>query len=230
MAESIRKLAREFLANPVRITIGSDDLTANVRVSQTVEVIQQYEKERRLLPLLKKYHGSRKNRVLLFALYKKEAARLESMLRAKGWNCCAIHGDKSQEARTQALMGFKDGSVPLLIATDVAARGLDIPNVEVVINVSFPLTIEDYIHRIGRTGRAGKTGISHTFFTTNDKARSGELINVLRQANMDVPKDLMKFGTTVKKKPHKTYGDFGPKADLIGLTATKKTFDDSDSD
>lgn len=73
-----------------------------------------------------------------------------------------------------------------MIATDVAARGLDIPDVEYVINYSFPLTIEDYIHRIGRTGRGGKTGISHTFFTIADKSHSGELCNVLREANMNV--------------------------------------------
>ena len=102
--------------------------------------------------------------IIFFSLYR------------NGWNCIAIHGNKRQEARTSALKSFKDGNIPLLIATDVAARGLDIPNVECVINVSFPLTIEDYIHRIGRTGRAGKYGISHTFFTNFDKARSGELL------------------------------------------------------
>lgn len=74
--------------------------------------------------------------------------------------CAAIHGDISQGARTAAIAGFKSGAVPLLVATDVAARGLDIPDVEAVINYSFPLTTEDYVHRIGRTGRAGKTGAS----------------------------------------------------------------------
>ena len=118
----------------------------------------------------------------------------------------------------------------MLVATDVAARGLDIPNVEYVINVSFPLTIEDYIHRIGRTGRAGKYGVAHTFFTTFDKARSGELQNVLREAKMPVPEALMKFGSTVKVKPHSTYGDFGPKKDLIGLVSKKTSFSDSDDD
>lgn len=86
------------------------------------------------------------------------------------------------------------------IATDVAARGLDIPNVEYVINYSFPLTAEDYVHRIGRTGRAGKKGIAHTFFTVNDKARAGELQNILREAGQEVPAALTAFGTTVKKK------------------------------
>ena len=228
--ESIRKLASEFMTNPLNVYIGSKDLTANVRVSQTVEVIEPRAKEKRLIQLLQKYHKSRKNRVLVFALYKKEAERLESNLTRNGWKCIAIHGNKTQEARTHALQQFKDGTVPLLIATDVAARGLDIPNVECVLNVSFPLTIEDYIHRIGRTGRAGKYGISHTFFTNFDKARSGELQNVLREANQPIPDALMKFGSTVKRKEHQTYGRFGPKEDLIGLTAKKTTFSDSDSD
>lgn len=75
--------------------------------------------------------------------------RIEEVLSRRGWKAQAIHGDKSQVQRTQALGSFKDGSVPLLIATDVAARGLDIPDVEYVINYTFPLTIEDYVHRIG---------------------------------------------------------------------------------
>tara|TARA_B110000090_G_C13384622_1_gene447204 strand:- start:1567 stop:2889 length:1323 start_codon:yes stop_codon:yes gene_type:complete len=228
--DSIRKLANEFLANPVRVTIGSDELTANVRVTQIVEVVEGHEKQKLLLPLMAKYHKSRKNRILVFALYKKEASRLEAFLQQKGYNCCAIHGDKSQDQRTKALAEFKSGQCPVLVATDVAARGLDIPNVEYVINVSFPLTIEDYIHRIGRTGRAGKYGVAHTFFTTFDKARSGELQNVLREAKMPVPEALMKFGSTVKVKPHSTYGDFGPKKDLIGLVSKKTSFSDSDDD
>jgi len=93
-------------------------------------------------------------------------------LQRAGYRCRAIHGDQSQEQRSAALAGFKSGECPLLIATDVAARGLDIPDVEAVINFTFPLTIEDYIHRIGRTGRAGKSGLSHTFFTLHDKARA----------------------------------------------------------
>jgi ATP-dependent RNA helicase DBP3 len=112
-----------------------------------------------------------------------------------------------------------------MVATDVAARGLDIPNVEAVINYTFPLTIEDYVHRIGRTGRAGKTGVAITFFQPGDKSHAGELQQVIKQAGQTPPEDLMKFGSTIKKKEHKLYGSFGPKGGLPMKKATKITFD-----
>jgi ATP-dependent RNA helicase DBP3 len=112
----------------------------------------------------------------------------------------------SQGARTQALSDFKTGKTTLLVATDVAARGLDIPKVELVINQTFPLTIEDYIHRIGRTGRAGRKGRAITFFTEHDKAHAGELQRVLREGNMEIPEQLKAFGGTIKKKTHAVYG------------------------
>jgi ATP-dependent RNA helicase DBP3 len=233
----------EYMIDPVRIYVGfeaivgsngensiDDSLSANKRVSQTVEVIEDRARESRLRALLNQYHGKRNNRVLVFALYKKEAERLEHQLRRDGWNCCSIHGNKNQAARTQALSQFKDGSCPLLIATDVAARGLDIPNVEVVLNFTFPLTIEDYVHRIGRTGRAGKTGISHTFFQPGDKSHAGELQQVMKQAGQDVPESLMKFGSTIKKKEHKLYGNFGPSGGDSLKKAVKIRFDHSDDE
>jgi ATP-dependent RNA helicase DBP3 len=148
---------------------------------------------------------------------------LEQALRRDGWHCSSIHGNKNQQARTTALSDFKSGSCPLLIATDVAARGLDIPNVEAVINYTFPLTIEDYVHRIGRTGRAGKSGISYTFFQPGDKSHAGALQQVLKQVGQPIPDALAKFGNTIKKKEHKMYGNFGPK-NSITKQATKITF------
>jgi ATP-dependent RNA helicase DBP3 len=121
---------------------------------------------------------------------------------------------------------FKDGSTPLLIATDVAARGLDIPQVEYVINYSFPLTVEDYVHRIGRTGRGGSTGTSHTFFTDNDKGLAAGLVGVLTEAGQSIPQEIYKFPMFTKKKPSNVYGNFGPKVDLQGSKAKKITFDD----
>jgi ATP-dependent RNA helicase DBP3 len=157
-----------------------------------------------------------------------EAPRVEHFLQRKGWKAAAVHGDISQDARNRAVEQFKSGSVPLLIATDVAARGLDIPDVAMVINYSFPLTVEDYVHRIGRTGRAGKTGRSHTFFVgKNDKPKAGELVNVLREAGQDVPKELLAFGGAVKKKESKVYGAHFKEVDL-SAKATKVTFDSDD--
>ena len=226
---SIRKLASEFLCNPAKVTIGSEDLAASHTVKQIVEVVDGPSRDRLLDTLLNKYHSSRKNRIIIFVLYKKEAARVESMLQRRGWNAVAVHGDISQAQRTAAVESFKSGEVPLLVATDVAARGLDIPDVEAVINYSFPLTTEDYVHRIGRTGRAGKSGIAHTMFVgANDKPRAGELINVLKEAKQKVPEELLAFGTTVKKKESKLYGAHFKDVDL-SVKSTKVTFD-SDSD
>ncbi|RHZ86695.1 hypothetical protein Glove_46g148 [Diversispora epigaea] len=222
--ESVRKLANDFLNHPIRVTIGSPDLSANNNVTQIVDVLEDRERDKRLLSLLERYHN-RKNRVLVFVLYKKEASRIENMLASQGYEALSIHGDKSQFQRTEALKAFKDGIYPLLIATDVAARGLDIPDVEYVINYSFPLTIEDYVHRIGRTGRAGNKGISHTLFTPHDKTHSGELANILRQAKQKVPESLLKFGGGVKKKEHKAYGAFYKEIDP-SLKPTKIKFED----
>ncbi|TDZ28034.1 ATP-dependent RNA helicase DBP3 [Colletotrichum sidae] len=233
---SVRKLAESFMVDPVKITIGSSgketasgsvELQANTRIAQSVEVVDPRAKEQRLLQLLKQHQqGSKKNdRILVFCLYKKEATRVENFLQQRGIRVCGIHGDLRQEQRTRSLEAFKSGTTPVLVATDVAARGLDIPEVKLVINVTFPLTIEDYVHRIGRTGRAGKTGEAITLFTQQDKAHSGSLINILKGANQPVPDELFKFGTTVKKKAHDTYGAFFKDVDMT-KKATKIVFDD----
>lgn len=212
---SVRELAATFMNEAaVHITIGENnadgELRANNRIEQQVEVVDPRGKEQRMLQIIKKYQsGQNKNdRILVFCLYKKEATRVEGFLRSKGLRVAGIHGDLNQGARMAALDGFKKGDCPLLVATDVAARGLDIPSVKLVLNVTFPLTVEDYVHRIGRTGRAGAQGLAITLFTEHDKAQSGALINVLKAANQPVPEELLKFGTTVKRKGHEVYGAF----------------------
>ncbi|KAI3549562.1 ATP-dependent RNA helicase DBP3 [Colletotrichum filicis] len=232
---SVRKLAESFMVDPVKITIGSSgketangavELQANTRITQRVEVVDPRAKEQRLLQILKQWQtGAKKDdRILVFCLYKKEATRVETFLQQRGIRVGGIHGDLRQEQRTRSLEAFKAGTTPVLVATDVAARGLDIPEVKLVVNVTFPLTIEDYVHRIGRTGRAGKTGEAITLFTEHDKAHSGSLINILKGAKQEVPDDLFKFGTTVKKKAHSTYGAFFKDVDMT-KKATKITFD-----
>lgn len=177
--ESVRSLASTFMTSPIKIAIGDNpdgDLRANLRIVQKVEVVDPRGKEFRLLQLLKQYQsGAQKDdRIIVFCLYKKEATRVEGFIRSKGIRVVGIHGDLSQEQRTKSLEAFKSGNTPVLVATDVAARGLDIPAVKLVINCTFPLTVEDYVHRIGRTGRAGKEGLAITLFTEHDKAHSGE--------------------------------------------------------
>ncbi|THF96792.1 hypothetical protein TEA_004191 [Camellia sinensis var. sinensis] len=149
----------------------------------------------------------------------------------------SIHGDKAQHARTKAISLFKEGSCPLMIATDVAARGLDIPDVEVVINYSFPLTTEDYIHRTGRTGRAGKKGVAHTFFMKENKGLAGELVNVMREAGRTVgthENKMRKFksytlwmdiGSMLEFIKSKLYGAHFKEIAANAPKATKITFD-----
>ena len=246
---AIQSISMDYMKDPIRVYVGfesivgsngscqadgtvcgvDDSLSANKRVQQIVEVLDDRQRFARLREVLNHVHSGSKStdRVLVFALYKLEAERLEKDLRRDGWHCGSIHGNKNQQNRTAALADFKSGKCPLLIATDVAARGLDIPNVECVINYTFPLTIEDYVHRIGRTGRAGKAGISYTFFQPSDKSHAGELQQVLRQVDQPIPDELAKFGSTIKKKEHKMYGNFGPKLGIM-KKATKITFSDDD--
>ena len=231
--KSIRELAATFMREPVRVTIGrsvdedSGELKANPSIKQVVEVMDGYGKEERLMSLLRQHHSGKKSkdRILIFCLYKKEAQRIEGRIRGRGIAVAGIHGDMSQPAREASLAAFKSGTVGLLVATDVAARGLDIPEVKVVVNVTFPLTAEDYVHRIGRTGRAGKEGLAVTFFTEQDKGLAGGLVNVLRAARQDVPEALLRFGTTVKRKGHEAYGAFYKEVEE-GKTASKIRFDD----
>ncbi|KAF8523109.1 DEAD-domain-containing protein [Hysterangium stoloniferum] len=224
--ESVRRLADTFQRNPVRITVGSEDLTANGRVEQVVEVMDDSrEKDSRLLShlrkLLPKNATTANARVLVFALYKLEASRLTQNLERNGYAVSSLHGDLSQSQRTAALEDFKLGRTRLMVATDVAARGLDIPEVEMVINYTFPLTVEDYVHRIGRTGRGGRTGKSITFFTgeKHEYGLAGELAKVLRESGFSCD-GLKKFPMTIKKKEHSAYGAFFK--DTSGAGVAKK--------
>lgn len=197
--EAIRKLAQEFLTDPVKVTVGSDDLSANKRIKQIVEVIDERDKPEKLMKVLETYSNKEtKNRMIIFVMKKTEAHELEYELRRQGFKVRSIHGDKSQADREYALNQFKSGYINLLVATDVAARGLDIPDVEFVINYSFPQTIEDYVHRIGRTGRAGKDGVAHSFFHKGDYKLAGCLVKVLKDAGQEVPQDMYKFDLRIR--------------------------------
>jgi superfamily II DNA/RNA helicase len=150
----IKKLSAEFLTRPKLIEVARSNATAE-NVTQKVYLVEQADKHVLLAQLLR---GSDATQVLVFTKTKLAASRLSKQLQKDGVAADAIHGDKSQLERIQALDAFKRGKVTVLIGTDVAARGLDIDQLPMVINYEIPSAPEDYVHRIGRTGRAGASG------------------------------------------------------------------------
>ncbi len=156
---AIEHLIKDFLVNPVRISIRNQATPA--QIDQDVVRVKQGEDKIEILHSLLKEAAFQK--VLIFARTKSSTEKLSKILFSRGFKAESIHGNKSHGKRQQALKMFKEDRVEILVATDIAARGLDIPNVSHVINFDVPATYEDYIHRIGRTGRADKTGIALTF-------------------------------------------------------------------
>jgi ATP-dependent RNA helicase DDX5/DBP2 len=137
---------------------------------------------------------------------KKGADSLTRALRMDGWPSLSIHGDKSQQERDWVLDQFRTGKSPIMIATDVAARGLDVKDITVVINYDFPSCLEDYVHRVGRTGRAGATGIAYTFFTSKNFRHAKGLIKLLNEGKQTVPPQLYDFAQMAKSSKGDSHG------------------------
>ncbi|KAF3444638.1 hypothetical protein FNV43_RR14331 [Rhamnella rubrinervis] len=186
--KEVRKIAADLLINPVQVNIGNvDELVANKAITQHVELLAPLEKHRRLEHILRSQEPGSK--IIVFCSTKKMCDQLARNL-TRHFGAAAIHGDKSQGERDYVLNQFRTGRTPVLVATDVAARGLDIKDIRVVINYDFPTGVEDYVHRIGRTGRAGATGIAYTFFGDQDARYASDLIKVLEGANQRVPPEI----------------------------------------
>jgi len=187
--EEVQELASEFLGQYTFMKIGSVELCANKNISQEVSVTtKDYKMEQFLIDIEEKMN---RKKILVFTERKATVDRLERMLRNRRVRAMGIHGDKSQRMRSETLQRFKDGSCKVMIATDVAARGLDIQDVDWVVNFDFPLDIENYIHRIGRTGRAEKKGRSLTYMTMDDARYAKKLRKILEESNQEVPVDLI---------------------------------------
>ena len=186
--KEVQILARDFLQDPYQVTVGSTELRANIMIRQIVEVVSDFEKYGRLSHHIREFNDG--SRVIVFVETKKGCDQLTRSLRMEGYPATAIHGDKSQEERDEALLDFREGRAPILIATDVAARGLDVKDIRIVINFDMPNGIEDYIHRIGRTGRAGARGVAVSFFTEKVARYAKDLVTILIEANQEVPPKL----------------------------------------
>jgi superfamily II DNA/RNA helicase len=169
-SEDIKRLANNFLRDPQLIEVARRNATADL-ITQEVFKVHESQKTDALLEILRSRGpgGAPLKQVLVFVNAKIECRRLARQLQKAGVNADAIHGDKTQEERMKALEGFKQGSIEVLVATDVAARGLDIVELPVVINYDVPFSAEDYVHRIGRTGRAGASGLAIMLATGADE-------------------------------------------------------------
>ncbi|XP_065212093.1 ATP-dependent RNA helicase p62-like isoform X2 [Planococcus citri] len=189
--KEVRTLAEDFLHKKyIQLNVGSLTLAANHNIKQHIEICTEEEKENKLMDLLEQIGNQDENKTIIFAETKKKVDALTRMIRQVGVPVVGIHGDKSQTDRDYSLNAFRNGRAAVLVATDVAARGLDVDDVKFVINYDFPNTSEDYIHRIGRTGRSSQTGTSYAFFTQNNSRLAGELINVLKEANQEINPEL----------------------------------------
>ncbi|OJY67059.1 MAG: DEAD/DEAH box helicase [Sphingobium sp. 66-54] len=194
MPKSIEQLGQQFIRNPVRVAVTPQATTAE-RVEQFATFANQAEKQALLtLRLREGLADGSIERALVFARTKHGADRVVRHLTTAGIEAAAIHGNKSQGQRTAALTGFRKGSTPVLVATDIAARGIDVPGVSHVFNFELPNVPEQYVHRIGRTARAGATGLAFSFVAPDEKPylRDIEKLTGVKLTPLPLPEDFAK--------------------------------------
>jgi len=210
--KEVRMLAEDFLGSYTQINVGSLELCANHNIKQLVNICEVSEKETELQELLHKIYENTETpgKILIFAATKRGVDHIARFIQNFRIRCCSIHGDKSQSDRDNTLRAFRSGHVNVLVATDVAARGLDVDGIKWVINYDYPNSSEDYIHRIGRTGRRDMTGTAYTFFTEEDVGKAKDLVAVLLEAKQEVSAELMEMasrsGFGQSKKQFKSFG------------------------
>ncbi|KAG8673268.1 ATP-dependent RNA helicase dbp2 [Fusarium poae] len=191
--KEVRALASDFLQDFIQVNIGSMELAANHRITQIVEVVTEMEKRDRMIKHMEKVMENKENKILIFVGTKRVADEITRFLRQDGWPALSIHGDKQQNERDWVLDQFKTGKSPIMVATDVASRGIDVRNITHVLNYDYPNNSEDYIHRIGRTGRAGAMGTAITLFTTDNQKQARDLVNVLQEAKQQIDPRLVEM-------------------------------------
>merc|ERR1719153_1882027 len=201
--KEIQMLARDFLKDYVFLAVGRVGSTSE-NITQKVVWVEEHDKRSFLLDLMdaaglgaKDLDGediSRNSsgddpasRTLVFVETKRGADSLDEFLHREGFPVTSIHGDRTQREREEALRRFKCGQTPIIVATAVAARGLDIPNVKHVINFDMPGDVEEYVHRIGRTGRMGNLGLATSFFNDKNRNLVKDLIELIVESNQELP-------------------------------------------
>ncbi|XP_062940592.1 probable ATP-dependent RNA helicase DDX53, partial [Cynocephalus volans] len=187
--DSVRRLAQSYLKEPMIVYVGTLDLVAVNTVKQNIIVTTEAEKRALIQEFLE--NMSPKDKVIVFVNRKLAVDDLSSDFGIQGLPVQSLHGDRELCDREEALEDFKSGKVKILITTDLVSRGLDVNDITHVYNYDFPQNIEEYIHRVGRTGRAGKTGTSISLITQDNSKIANELIQILKRANQSVPEDLV---------------------------------------
>lgn len=183
--KQIQTLASDFLNDYIFLTVGRVGSTSS-NITQRMEHVAENSKVTRLLDLLERGTSS-ELLTIVFTETKRGADYLDNYLHDRGFSSTCIHGDRNQREREEAVQLFKTGEAPILVATAVAARGLDIPNVRHVINFDLPSEVDEYVHRIGRTGRAGNTGWATSFYNESNQKIAPGLVDLLTEAKQDVP-------------------------------------------
>lgn len=201
----IQSLAQDFLNPYIFLSVGRVGSTSE-NITQRIEQVDDEHKRSFLLDLLPQ---TPEGLVLVFVETKRMADTLSEFLVRQDLAATSIHGDRSQYEREYALDSFRSGRTPIMVATAVAARGLDIPNVTHVINYDLPSDIDDYVHRIGRTGRAGNVGMATAFFSRNNSALARSLIDILKEANQEVPAFLEDYARSANAGRGSTRGGRG---------------------
>ncbi|XP_030636984.1 putative ATP-dependent RNA helicase DDX17 isoform X1 [Chanos chanos] len=194
--KEVRQLAEDFLRDYVQINIGALELSANHNILQIVDVCMENEKDNKLIQLMEEIMAEKENKTIIFVETKKRCDELTRRMRRDGWPAMCIHGDKSQPERDWVLTEFRSGKAPILIATDVASRGLDVEDVKFVINYDYPNSSEDYVHRIGRTARSTNKGTAYTFFTPGNLRQARDLVRVLEEARQAINPKLLQLVDT----------------------------------
>ncbi|KAJ4844616.1 DEAD-box ATP-dependent RNA helicase 52 [Turnera subulata] len=194
--DEIQRLASDFLSDYIFLTVGRVGSSTDL-IAQRIELVQDIDKRNHLKNILRAQRDNepfgKSSLTLIFVETKRGADSLKHWLSTSGFAAVAIHGDKVQMEREQALKAFKRGATPILVATDVASRGLDIPHVSHVINFDLPKDIDSYVHRIGRTGRAGRSGLATAFFSDKNMPLAKALAELMKESNQDVPSWLSQY-------------------------------------
>jgi ATP-dependent RNA helicase RhlE len=201
-SDEIRALANGLLRDPLTVEVAARNAPPDL-VEHRVHLVEQGEKRAVLSHLLRESAGAQ---TLVFTRTKHGANRLAEQLGKDGIDCAAIHGNKSQSARTKALADFKDDRVQVLVATDIAARGLDISELPQVVNYELPHVPEDYVHRIGRTGRAGATGQALSLVSGDERDRLKAIERVLGRPIRVLPLDRSQVRQTAERTPEGGHG------------------------